>query len=115
MLDESEDLSKTLSWTIAIITMSGPEDRERIAAAYRQARELVKNLRKKRGERGPCIVACFAQTEAYRTAEDIVCVGRILTSIQERINEGSFCDWRKLRKVVTQYVKLLPVTDPTVH
>ena len=51
----------------------------------------------------------------YRAVEDIACVGWILTAIEERVNEGDLPDWRKLRKVVKNAVKLLSDPAPTLH
>lgn len=50
-----------------------------------------------------------------RAAEDVACVGWILTAIQERVNERNLRDWRKLRKVINNTVKLLPLSEPTLH
>lgn len=115
MNDETEAMSKTLAWTLGMIAQSGPEERERIALAYQEAQELVAGIPKDKGDARPRIVACFGRSDAYRAAEDIACVGWILTAIQERVNERNLPDWRKLRKVINNAVKLLPVSRPTVH
>lgn len=113
--DETEHLTKTLAWTVAMIGQSGPDDRKRIASAYREARELVAGIPKDNGDARPRITACFARSDAYRAANDIACVGWILTAIQERVNERDLPDWRKLRKVVNVSVKMLPMTKLTLH
>ncbi|WP_440410595.1 hypothetical protein [Neorhizobium petrolearium] len=115
MHDETEDLSKTLLWTLGMIAQSGPEDRNRIAVAYREAQELVAGIPKDEGDARPRIIACFARSDAYRAAGDIACVGWILTAIQERVNEGDLPHWRKLRKIINRSVKMLPLASPTVH
>lgn len=115
MIDEVVDLSKTLVWTVGMITQAGPGERERVANAYREAQDLVAQIRKTKEGARPRIVACFHRSDEYRAAEDIACVGWILTAIEERVNEGDLPDWRKLRKVVKNAVKLLPAPAPTLH
>lgn len=115
MNDETEAMSNTLIWTVGMVTQSGPEDRQRIALAYQEAQELVASIEKDNGDARPRIVACFQRSDAYRAADDIACVGWILTAIQERVNERNLPDWRKLRKVVNNTVKMLPLSNPTVH
>lgn len=36
-------------------------------------------------------------------------------AIQERVNERNLPDWRKLRKVINNTVKLLPLSKSTLH
>ncbi|WFS69563.1 hypothetical protein CFBP4996_26180 (plasmid) [Agrobacterium leguminum] len=113
--DETEALSKTLIWTIGMITQSGPGDRERIALAYEEALELVASIPKDNGNARPRIVACFERSTIYRTAEDIACAGWLLVAMQERVNEQNLPDWRKLRKIINNTMKMLPLPQPTVH
>ena len=115
MNDEAVALAKTLAWAGGMVLQSDPEDRHLIALAYWEAKTLVASIPKDNGDARPRIVTCFARSDAYRAVEDIACVGWILTAIQERVNERDLPDWRKLRKVVDQTVKLLPQHDPTVH
>lgn len=115
MHEEAKALTKTLVWTVGMITQSTPESRERMALAYREAQELVSNIPKENGSARPRIKACFARSDAYRAADDVACVGWILTAIQERVNEGDLPDWRSMRKVVKQSVKMLAIRPPTVH
>lgn len=115
MSNETEHISKTLTWACGMVLQSGPEDRQRIAAAYQEAQELVAGIPKDNGDARPRIVACFERSDAYREAENIACVGWMLTAIQERVNERNLPDWRKLRKVVNSTVKLLPFSKPTLH
>lgn len=61
------------------------------------------------------MLACFKRSDPYRAADDIACVGWILTALQERVNERTLPGWQKLRKVITNTVKLLPLSDPTLH
>ena len=115
MNDETEHLAKTLVWTCGMILQSGPEDRQRIAAAYQEAQETVAGIEKDNGDARPRIIACFERSDAYRMADDVACVGWILTALQERVNERNLRAWRKLRKVIDNAVKLLPLADPTLH
>ncbi|AUX79309.1 hypothetical protein [Sinorhizobium fredii] len=87
MNNEVEQLSHTLAWTCGMIAQSGPEDRQRIAIAYGEAQALVAGIPLDHGDAQPRIVACFAHSDTYRAADDIACVGWILTAIQERVNE----------------------------
>ena len=114
MMEES-DLFKTLHWTHGMVLQSGPEDRERIAVAYKQAQELVATIPKDNGDARPRIVACFERSDTYRAADDIACVGWILTAMQERVNERNLPNWRRFRKIIKTAVDLLPLPTPTVH
>ncbi|RMI14609.1 hypothetical protein DA102_035955 [Sinorhizobium meliloti] len=98
-----------------MITQSGPEDRQRIALAYRQAQELTASIRKDNGDARPRIVACCEHSDACRAADDVACAGWLLTAMQEWVNERNFPDWRKLRKIINNTVKMLPLCEPTVH
>lgn len=115
MDEEAEAMSKTLIWAVGMVMQSGPTDRELIAHAYQEAQDLVATIEKDNGDARPRIVACFERSDTYRAVEDIACVGWILTAIQERVNERDLPDWRKLRKVVSNTVKMLSVSKPTVH
>jgi hypothetical protein len=115
MTDEVVDLSKSLVWTVGMITQAGPDERERVANAYREAQDLVAQIPKTDEGARPRIVACLHRSDKYRAVEDIACVGWILTAIEERVNEGDLPDWRKLRKVVKNAVKLLSDPAPTLH
>ncbi len=98
-----------------MIAQSGPKDRQRIALAYRQAQALIAAIPLEGGDARPRIVACFQRSDTYRAADDIACVGWILTAIQARVNERNLPDWRQLRKVVRQAVKQLPLSEATMH
>jgi hypothetical protein len=115
MHDETQELSRTLIWTVEMIARSGPEERERIASAYKEAQELVAGIPKDKGDARPRIVTCFSRADEYRAAQDIACVGWLLTAMQERINEQNIPDWRKLRKAIRSSVKMLPLKRPTIH
>jgi hypothetical protein len=115
MKNETEHLANTLTWTCGMVLQSGPDDRQRIAAAYREAQQFVAMIPANNGDARPRIVACFERSDAYRAADDIACVGWILTAIQERVNERNLPDWRKLRKVINNTVKLLPLPESTLH
>lgn len=47
--------------------------------------------------------------DGNRTADDIACVGWILTAIQERVNERDLPHWAKLCKIVNASMKMLPI------
>lgn len=113
--DETKDLAKTLVWAGSMVLQSGSEDRERIARAYQEAQELVAGTPKDNGDARSRILACFKRSDTYRAANDIACVGWILTALQERVNERNLPEWRKLRKVINDTVKLLPSSKPTLH
>lgn len=98
-----------------MILQSGPEERQRIALAYREAQELIASIPKDNGDAYPRIVACFKRSDACQAAEDIACTGWMLAAIQQRVNERNLPDWRKLRNIINQTVKLLPLSNPTVH
>ncbi len=118
MTDEVEHLSSTLMWTVGMITQAGPDDLKRVAKAYREAQDLASQIPKTEEGARPRIVACFHRSDEYRAADDTACVGwvlTVLTAIQERVNEGDLRDWRKLRTVVTQMVKLLPEPTRSLH
>ena len=115
MKDETDHLSDALVWACGMVLQSGTEDRQGIASAYQEAQETVAGIEKDNGDARPRIIACFKRSDAYREADDIACVDWILTALQERVNERNLRDWRKLRKVVNNAVKLLPLTGPTLH
>lgn len=115
MKNETENLANTLSWTCGMVLQSSPDDRQRIASAYQEAQQFVATISPDNGNMRPRIVACFERSDAYRAADDIACVGWILTAIQERVNERNLPDWRKLRKVINNTVKLLPLSESTLH
>lgn len=114
-LKETEALGRDLIWTLGLITYSGPEDRQRIALAYSQAQELVASIPKDNGDARPRIVACFERSDAYKAADDVACAGWLLTAMQERVNERDLPDWRKLRKIISNTVKMLTPAKPTIH
>lgn len=60
-------------------------------------------------------MACFHRSDAYKAADDIACVGWILTAIEVRVNEKNLPEWQKLRKIVNDAIKLLSPDEPTVH
>lgn len=114
-VEEAEAMFKTLEWTFGMIAQSGPEKRQYMADAYREAQELIANIPKENGDARPRILACFARSDAYRAVEDDACVGWVLSAIQERVNEQNLPNWRKFRKVVKMAVKMLSEPKPTVH
>lgn len=115
MTHEVEHLSNTLMWTVGMITRAGPDDLERMAKAYREAQDLVSQILKTEEGARPRIATCYHRSDEYRAADDVACVGWVLTAIQERVNEGDLRDWRKLRTVVRQMVELLQAPAPSLH
>ncbi|TCU15619.1 hypothetical protein EV130_1203 [Rhizobium azibense] len=115
MESEVEALSKTLAWTCGVIAQSDPEERQRIAAAYRQAQTLIAGIPLEGGDARRRIVACIERSDTYRAVEDIACVGWIMTAIQERVNERDLPHWRQLRKIIKLALKLLVQPEATVH
>lgn len=115
MSGESRALSKSLLWAGSMVLQSGPEDRQHIARAYQEAQELVAGIPKDNGDARPRILACFKRSDTYRAADDIACVGWILTALQERVNERNLPEWRKLRKIINDTVKVLSLSEPTLH
>lgn len=114
-LKEAEALGRDLIWILGLITHSGPEDRQRIALAYNHAQELVASIAKDNGDARPRIVACFERSDTYKAADDVACAGWLLTGMQERVNERDLPDWRKLRKIIKNTVKMLTPPKPTIH
>ncbi|MBZ5845073.1 hypothetical protein LAV88_29330 [Rhizobium sp. VS19-DR104.1] len=113
--NETEAMSRDLIWILSLIVNSRPEERQRIALAYAQAQDLVASISKDNGDAWPRIVACFERSDAYQAAGDPACAGWLLTGMQERVNERNLPDWRKLRKIIRNTIKRLPLTMPTVH
>ncbi|MDQ0563024.1 hypothetical protein QO004_004833 [Rhizobium mesoamericanum] len=60
-------------------------------------------------------MACLRRAGPYRAAEDIACVGWILTAIQERVEERNLPDWFQLKQVVDEAITLLPLSKTSVH
>ncbi|WP_189362956.1 hypothetical protein [Mesorhizobium sp. M4A.F.Ca.ET.022.05.2.1] len=115
MSDESEEISNTLAWTCRMILESGPEDRQRIALAYREAQTLVASIPKNSGDARPRIAACIKRSDTYRAVDDIACVGWTLTAIEERVDERNLPIWRQLRKIIYKILRELPLSKPAVH
>ncbi|MUZ74900.1 hypothetical protein GOZ90_19615 [Agrobacterium vitis] len=115
MRSEFLDISQTLIWSSSLVLQSGQDDRHRIALAYQEAEELVDRIPLDNGSARPRIIACFERFDTYQAANDIACVGWMLMSIQQRVNEQNLYDWHQLHDVVTKVLKLLPRPEPTVH
>ena len=81
-------LTKTLVWTVGMVTQSTEETRERMALAHKEAQDLVAGIPKENGSARPRIETCFRRSDAYRAVDDVACVGWVLTAIQERVNES---------------------------
>lgn len=96
------------------VLQSGLEYRERIAFAYQEAQELVAGMPKHNGDARPRI-ACFARSDACRAAEDIACVGWILTALQERMEEEDPPGWPTVLDTIGEILNLLPLSEATVH
>ncbi|WP_333718247.1 hypothetical protein [Agrobacterium tumefaciens] len=105
---------ETLLFTVRVIIMSGPVDKQRIANAYQDARSLVATIgRDDEGTARPRIVACFERFDAYKAANDVAAAGWMLTAIQERVAERNLPGWRKLRKVIDAAAGQLPLSGKT--
>lgn len=116
MDEETRHLAQTLVYTASLVAHCGPEDRVRIAAAYREARALAAGIPKDdAGDARPRILACLREFETRKAAADATCTGWMLAAIQERVNEGDLAGWRKLRKAVDRTVALLPPAMATLH
>lgn len=76
---------------------------------------MVAAIPKDKGDARPRIVACFERSNAYKKAGDLAYAGWLLTAMQERVNEQDLPDWRKLHEIISNTVKMLPMTKPTVH
>lgn len=99
--DETADLLDTLLYTVKVIAMSGPDDKQRIANAYQDACRLAATIGlDDEGSARPRIVACFERFNAYKDAGEVAAAGWMLTAIQERVAERDLPHWRKLRKIV---------------
>ena len=106
---ESADLLDMLLFTVKVIATSEPDDKQRIANAYQDARSLVATIGlDDEGSARPRIVACFERFNAYKTADDVAAAGWILTAIQERVAERNLPGWQQLRKIVKGAVRELP-------
>ncbi len=115
MNDETEHLSKTLIFTLNIIIESDAEKRQRIALAYQEAELLVAGIPLDNGDARPRIKACVKRFDRYKAAGDVACAGWMLKAMQERVEQRNLPGWRKLRKVIDQASKLLPLETPTRH
>ena len=107
--DETADLLDTLLYTVKVIATSGPDDKQRIANAYQDARRLAATIGlDDEGSARPRIVACLERFSAYKDAGDVAAAGWMLTAIQDRVAERDLPYWRKLRKIVDVAVRELP-------
>jgi len=112
--DETTDLLDTLLFTVELIATSGPQDKQRIANAYRDARALAATIgRDGEGSARPRIVACFERFDAYKAAGDVAAAGWMLTALQERVGERNLYGWRALRRIINRTVRELPPPGKT--
>ncbi|MCF8476332.1 MAG: hypothetical protein K9G60_04830 [Pseudolabrys sp.] len=112
--DESADLLTMLAFTVKMIGMTGPDDKQRIANAYQDARSLVAMIGPDdKGSARPRIVACIERFRAYEAADDCAAAGWILTAMQERVAERNLPGWRDLRKIIKGAVRELPPPGKT--
>jgi hypothetical protein len=115
MSEETEHLSRTFVFTLSVIVDSDPEKRQRIAVAYQEAEQLVATIPLDNGDARPRIEACVIRFDRYKAAGDVASAGWVLKAVQERVEERNLPGWRKLRKVITQATKLLPLAIPILH
>ncbi len=112
--DETAHLLDMLLFTVGVIVTSGPDDKQRIANAYQDARSLVATMGlDAEGSARPRIVACFERFNAYKAADDVAAAGWILTAMQERVAERDLPGWQQLRKIVKGAVHELPPPGKT--
>ncbi len=110
-----DHLSKTLVFTLSVIIDSDAEKRQRIALAYQEAELLVATIPLDNGDVRPRIEACVERFDRFKAAGDVASAGWILKAIQERVEQRNLPGWRKLRKVINQATKLLPLPTTTRH
>lgn len=107
--DETADLLDTLMFTVKVIVMSGPADKQRIANAYQDARALAAAIDLDgEGSARPRVVTCLERFQAYKDAGDVAAAGWMLTALQERVGERNLYGWRALRKIINRTVRELP-------
>lgn len=115
MKEETEHLSKTLAFTLSVIIDSDAEKRQRIALAYQEAELFVAAIPLDNGDVRPRIEACLERFNRFKAAGDVACAGWMLKAVKERVNEQNLPGWRKLRQVIDQASRLLPLAAPTRH
>jgi len=71
-----------------------------------EAQQLIASIPKDHGDPYPRIVTCLQRSDACKVTEDLACAGWMLAATQERVSERNRPNWRKLRKVLNQIVKL---------
>jgi hypothetical protein len=69
--DETNDLMKTLLFTLGVITGSTPEARQQIADAYSEARELAATIPWEKGSARPRVVACLERFKRHKEAGQV--------------------------------------------
>lgn len=107
--DETAHLLDTLMFTVKVIVTSGPDDKQRIANAYHDARSLAAAIGlDDEGSARPRVIACLERFQAYKAADDVAAAGWMLAAIQERVGEGNLYGWRGLRRVIDDTVRQLP-------
>lgn len=112
--DETADFLNTLIFTVNVIALSAPDDKQRIANAYQDAHTLAASigLDDERSARTR-IVACLERFQAYKDAGDVAAVGWMLMALQERIGERDLVGWRILRKIAKDAARALPPPGKT--
>ena len=105
--DEADDLTKSLAFTVGVIADSTPDDLQRIAEAYAEARILAGSLPLEAGSARPRIVACLQRFQAYKEAQRIEAAGWMLSALRERIEEKNLPGWEQLQIVADKAAQLL--------
>lgn len=113
MRDETNDLMKTLVWTISLIADGDLEQKQRISRAYLDAQDFIATIDIADGSARPRIVACLERFETYKAAEDVEAAGWMLMAIQQRVEERDLRDWEVMDNAIQQVLKLLP--SPTLQ
>ncbi|GHD21148.1 hypothetical protein ACFOEZ_20120 [Tianweitania populi] len=115
MNDETEDLTESLAFTLSVILNGNEAERQHLANAYRSGRRLIAGIPFDRSDARPRIIACLERFNTCDLAGEIASAGWMLAAIEERVAEKNVRGWRKLRKLVDEAVRFLPLCQPTVH
>lgn len=105
--DETDDLMKTLVFTLGVIVDSDADSRSRIAEAYSSAKALAASIPLEDGSARPRIVACLELFRTHKEAGRVDAAAWMLTAVQERIGEKNLPEWEKLQIVADKAAQLL--------
>lgn len=105
--DETDDLLKTLIFTLGVIVNSDVNRRSCISEAYANAQTFAATIPLDGGSARPRIVACLERFATHREAGRVEAAGWMLTAIEERIAEKTLPRWKELQTVVDKAKQLL--------